>query len=194
MTDLDAARDFLLLNARLIDRVRFAHLFEGAAREPVLAALRAYRNDDGGFGHGLEPDIRAPDSQPGAVNSALEILEETQASDDPMVGAACDWLASVSNPDGGVPFALASLEGYPRAPWWQASEESSLTITGLLASQLHRAGSSHPWLEGATEFCFARAADPNCESAYELRGLVAFLDAVPDRDRAQRRSKRSGPA
>ena len=29
--------------------------------EPVLDALRAYRNDDGGFGHAIEPDMRAPD-------------------------------------------------------------------------------------------------------------------------------------
>ena len=42
------ARDFVLCNARLIDRHLFACLFEGASNEPVRDALRAYRNLDGG--------------------------------------------------------------------------------------------------------------------------------------------------
>ncbi len=57
---LDAAERFTWLNARLIDRLRFAHLFRGGAAAPVVAALRPYQNADGGFGNGLEPDFRGP--------------------------------------------------------------------------------------------------------------------------------------
>src|SRR5438876_529634 len=45
---LAAARDFIWRNGRLLDRHLFAHLFDGGPREPVLAALRPYQNDDGG--------------------------------------------------------------------------------------------------------------------------------------------------
>ena len=40
----------------------------------MVDAVAAYRNDDGGFGHGLEPDKLAPASQPLDVEVALERL------------------------------------------------------------------------------------------------------------------------
>ena len=65
MTDLlDAAAGFVWRTARLLDRHRFAHLFLDGDRAPVLAALAAYQNPDGGFGNALEPDLRGPASQP----------------------------------------------------------------------------------------------------------------------------------
>ncbi len=61
---LDSARQFIWRAARVIDQRRFDFLFDGGSADHVLDALRAYRNADGGFGHGLEPDIRGPESQP----------------------------------------------------------------------------------------------------------------------------------
>ena len=58
--DLDSARTFTYANARVLERHRVAALIDGAPAEPVVAALRAYRNPDGGFGHALEPDVRGP--------------------------------------------------------------------------------------------------------------------------------------
>ena len=55
---LGRAREFIWRNGRLLDRHLFACLFDGGQREPVLAALRAYQNADGGFGNALEPDKR----------------------------------------------------------------------------------------------------------------------------------------
>jgi hypothetical protein len=62
--DIHAAEQFVLANGRLIDRHRLAVLLHDAPTAPVLDALRAYRNADGGFGHALEPDVRAPASEP----------------------------------------------------------------------------------------------------------------------------------
>ena len=58
VVDLSAAEEFILREARLLERLRFAHLFKGAAPDPALAALDAYRNADGGYGNALEPDLR----------------------------------------------------------------------------------------------------------------------------------------
>ena len=58
---VSAARSFMAAHARALDRRRFELLFEGGDAEFVLGALRAYRNPDGGCGHGLEPDLRAPE-------------------------------------------------------------------------------------------------------------------------------------
>ncbi|HEY6710432.1 MAG TPA: hypothetical protein VJB61_22920, partial [Actinomycetota bacterium] len=95
MTDLlDAAAGFVWRTARLLDRHRFAHLFLDGDRTPVLAALAAYQNPDGGFGNALEPDLRGPASQPEPVEVAFGVLDEVDAMDHPMVAAACDWLVT----------------------------------------------------------------------------------------------------
>jgi hypothetical protein len=70
MTDrLGAARGFMAGNARLLDRRRFELLFDDGDPEPALAALRAYRNPDGGYGHGLEPDLRSRSRSPPGMRS-----------------------------------------------------------------------------------------------------------------------------
>ena len=43
-SELDAAERFVLLNARLIDRLRVAFLFRDGSAGAVRAALRAYAN------------------------------------------------------------------------------------------------------------------------------------------------------
>jgi hypothetical protein len=192
---LDAAERFLWLNARLIDRLRYLHLFKGGDARPVLDALRAYRNDDGGFGHALEPDLRGPVSQPAPVESALRILDETGAGHDPMIGRACDYLLGITTDDGGVPFVLPSARDFPRAPWWETGDDppASLVTTPALAGILHKLGVAHSWLERATDFCWRRLASFEAQHFYELRGVLIFLDHVPDRERAETCFERIGP-
>ena len=56
--DRAAAETFVWSAARLVDRHRYTMLFADGSAEPVIAALSAYRNADGGFGHALEPDLQ----------------------------------------------------------------------------------------------------------------------------------------
>src|SRR6266487_3972387 len=72
----EPARLFLYRDARVLERRRFATQFEGASPDGVVDALRGYRNADGGFGHGLEPDKRTSASQPLDVHVAFEALAE----------------------------------------------------------------------------------------------------------------------
>src|SRR4029450_13525399 len=93
-------------SARLVDRTRFAALFLHGEREVALAALRGYQNADGGFGNALEPDLRAPLSQPAPVRSSMEMLDQLDGFADPMIRRACDYLLTITSADGGVPFRL----------------------------------------------------------------------------------------
>jgi hypothetical protein len=191
---LDAAAGFVWRTGRLIDRYLLAHLYLGGERGPVLAALAAYQNPDGGFGNALEPDLRGPGSQPEPVEVAFRVLDEVGAMDDPMVARACDWLVTASTPEGGVPFVLPSALEYPRAPWWQTEPDppAGLVPTAAIAGLLHKHRVAHPWLEGATAFTW-RAVDAITEtSPYEVRSLLPFLDNVPDRDRAEAAFRRIG--
>lgn len=183
--DVEAAERFVLANARLLDRHRLAVVLHGAPVEPVLDALRAYRNPDGGFGHALEPDIRAPTSEPSATLHALVVLAEVGALDDPMVGEAAAWVASIAEPDGGVPFSLPAAAAHPHAPFLSlppAPGGSFFTLA--LAGSLWEAGSNEPWLERATDWSWERLGEPDDLEAYGVKCALDFLDRVPDEARA----------
>jgi hypothetical protein len=181
--DLSSAERFLLTNARLLDRHRAAVLLHGAPVTPVLDALQAYRNPDGGFGHALEPDVRGPESEPASTLHALDVLGEIEALDDPMVGAAAAWVGSIADPDGGIPTVLPTAAAYPHAPWMVPSEGGSALTYALVAALLD-AESSEPWLQLASEWCWATVEGPEMLSAYSLKFALDFLDRVPDQARA----------
>ena len=181
--DIDAAERFVLANARLLDRHRLAVLLHGAPIAPLLDALRAYRNPDGGFGHALEPDIRAPESEPAATLHALEVLADVGALDDPMVSDAAAWVATIAEPDGGVPFMLPTAATHPHAPFLTPSTGGSF-LTFALAGALWEAGSGEPWLARATDWCWARLESADELHAYGVRCALGFLDSVPDEPRA----------
>jgi hypothetical protein len=69
--DHPAAESFIWTAARLVDRHRYALWFKDGRVEPIIDALRGYRNPDGGFGHALEPDLRCPASQPAPTLSPM---------------------------------------------------------------------------------------------------------------------------
>jgi len=186
---------FLWMSGRVLEQRRFEFLF-GDESEPagVLAALDAYRSQDGGYAFGLEPDVRGPAGQPISVPSALRVLEETSSLHGAPAMRICDWLAKNTAADGGVPAVLPSLRAYPRPPWLPISDEPAgdLLTTGQIAGPLLRAGVGHRWLETATGFC--RHAIEHLEQThpYEAEAAVAFLDGIPDRAWAGRQAKRLG--
>ena len=181
--DIESAERFVLANARLLDRHRLAVLLHGAPVAPVLDALRAYRNPDGGFGHALEPDVRAPESEPAAALHALDVLAGIGALDDPMVADAAAWVATIADPDGGVPFVLPTAAAHPHGPWMVPSDGGS-HLTFAIAGALWEAGCGEPWLRRATEWCWARLERPDALSAYLVKFSLDFLDNVPDAARA----------
>jgi len=181
--DRAAAETFIWSAARLVDRHRYAMLFEGVSADPVLAALSGYRNLDGGFGHALEPDLRCPGSQPAATLYALEMLHEAGRLDSDLALRARAWIASIAAADGGIPNALPSFEPYPHSPWWSAAPGSFLTFA--LAAVLHAGGTSgDEWLDRATEWCWREVDRAPRPAGYWLKFASAFLDAVRDEDRA----------
>jgi hypothetical protein len=187
--DLSAVNDFMATHARILDRQRLEVLNGQTDPGAVLAALDGYRNADGGYGWGLEPDLRSPESQPGAARHAFEVFEEIAPATTPQAVTLCDWLDSVTLPDGGLPFALPLGMTAGSGPWWEAADlsVSSLQITATTAAAAHRnaahdpAVAAHPWLEAATNYCLGAIEQMDTEPfAYVLAFSVHFLDAVHD--------------
>jgi hypothetical protein len=185
--DIDAAEQFIAVHGRVLDRRRFERLMRGGQARPVRDAVAAYRNPDGGFGHGLEPDGRTPASQPAAAEMALRILDESDAWSDELAAGTCDWLAATAPAEGGAVFVDASVAGWPRAPWWEPEEgrPASVIITGLITGTLRARGMRHPWLDRATEVMWSRIAGLSAPGPYDMRGVFRFLDHAPERARAE---------
>jgi hypothetical protein len=191
VVDLEAASMFMATHARLLDRRRLDVLLHDARPEGALAALGAYRNAGGGYGWGLEPDLRDSGSQPGSALHAFEVFEDILPATTPRAVELCDWLASVSLPDGGLPFALPVKESAGCAPFWARADPtvSSLQITAVVTAIAHRvaahdpAVAAHHWLTRATDYCRAAIeAMPDEPHALELTFALHFLDAVHDTD------------
>ncbi|MFC0038116.1 hypothetical protein [Actinomadura rayongensis] len=190
--DLTAVARFMTAHARLLDRLRFDALTGDADPQAVLAALNGYRNPDGGYGRGLEPDLRAAESQPAAAFHAFEVLAELPGDlAAPDARALADWLATVTRDDGGLPFALPVADPTACAPFWVEADPdvSSLQITAIVATHAHRipALAGHPWLDRATRYCL-RAIDALGEQphALVLSFAVRLLDRLGDANRIRK--------
>jgi hypothetical protein len=189
---IDRAERYIWATARVLDQRRFEHLFKGGPAEPVRDAVLSYRTADGGFGYALEPDGRGPTSQPPHVYTALQILEEAGGVDPELAREVCDHLQAVSAPDGGVPLALPSLEAYPHAPWWSTDPAGSLVATARSLAVLLRTGIEHSFIARASGFCWAAIDASQVPNPYEAEAAVVFLDAAPDRERAEAAAERIG--
>ncbi|WP_369195464.1 hypothetical protein [Streptomyces djakartensis] len=188
------AERFVWLTARVLEQRLFAHHFRGAPAEPVEAALEAYRNEDGGYGHALEPDLRGPVSQPLHTAHALRVLDAVGRCAGQRVERLCRYLTSVSTPDGALPAVHPGQQGYPAAPFVTVVDDppGDLLATGPVVGLLHRNEVWHAWLFRATDFCWQAVESLEKSHPYEIEAAVAFLDSVPDRPRAEAAAGRLG--
>jgi hypothetical protein len=185
--DVQAAVTFVSGSARVLDRRRLDLLLGTGTPEAVLAALDGYANDDGGFGWGLEPDQRCPESQPSGAMHALEALVEAAAVDSPRVPPLLAWLQRQTLLDGGLPFALPMRDPTGSAPFWTVADPtaSALQTTSQVAAQGHRLARARrdvadsPWLHTATDYCLAAIERmDDAPPAHELLFAVRFADAL----------------
>jgi hypothetical protein len=195
MPDLDRVHDFMTSNARLLDRRRMELAVGAGDPEAALSALAAYRNPDGGFGWGLEPDSRAPASQPVAALHAFEVFEEIAPATSPLAAGLLDWLDSIALESGALPFALPGGASAGSAPMWGTADTGSpslhMTCVVLgIAQRVRRHDpqvAAHPWLHRATEWALGEIAGMRRPGqAIEFRYVLQLLDATDARQELER--------
>lgn len=121
---------FIYRNARPLDLARWRYHFENGSREEVIAALSHYQNDDGGFGHALEPDCFDPHSSPIQTWCATEILHEIGCTDreSPVIRGILSYLdrgACFSEKQNQWYDVAPTANDWPRACWWNYSGDES---------------------------------------------------------------------
>jgi hypothetical protein len=116
----DNAAEFILENARPIEVAQFDYHFRAGSIDAVLAELKKFQNEDGGFGHGMEPDVRMPMSSPFSSTLAFQVLWELGvAGDDPIVRSGLAYLEQTYDRSiGGWEPNDSRVDDYPHAPWW----------------------------------------------------------------------------
>lgn len=189
---LDSAQNFILSNARLLERRLFAFLFQQGNPDYVRAALIAYQNADGGFGDALEPDKRTASSQPIDQEIALHVLDDI-GFDARIALQICDFLETITTAEGGVPFVLPTVSDAPRAEWWNTDLDeppASINPTASIAGLLHKYEIHHPWLERATDYCWQHIEHLQISSGHDFLCIQLFLEYVADRERAERAFER----
>ncbi|MFE7038718.1 hypothetical protein [Streptomyces atratus] len=191
---LNRAEQFIWLTARVLEQRRFAHHFLKGSAEAVETALAAYLNEDGGYGHALEPDLRGPVSQPLHTAHALNVLDSIGRCSGLRVERICRFLTDVSTKEGALPALLPSQRGYPAAPFIPIVDDppAALLTTGPVVGLLHRNAVWHAWLFRATDFCWAAVDALDQSHPYEIEAALAFLDGAPDRARAEAAADRLG--
>ena len=129
LESFEAASNYVLHSARALERNAYNHFFNGDDNNKTLLELKNYQNPDGGFGHGLEPDLRLPYSSPIATVVAFRHLEKlggetTEVAED-IIQSGINYFKETFNQNENRWFAVPQeINDYPHAPWWHYSEDS----------------------------------------------------------------------
>lgn len=120
----EKAKRFLCNEARSLERALFLYEFENGSEQDVLVELKKYQNEDGGFGNGLEPDLRCKASSALATTVALQQLAYLQSAEkDELVAGCFRFFTNTYQPrKNGWDIIPQEADQYPRAIWWNYSE------------------------------------------------------------------------
>lgn len=127
------AESFLKKYARKLDQACFDYHFNKISLQHVLAELTKYQNDDGGFGNGIEPDIRSKLSSPIFTTIAFQYLESLNINETPnFVSSALKYFDEMFKEDlyQWLPITK-EINNSPNAPWWSFDEENIKRVMNL---------------------------------------------------------------
>jgi len=129
-----SARRFIETTARPLEIARLHHAFDGGPGEAVFDALGRYQNADGGYGHALDPDLRAAESSALCTSIAFQVVRATRAEAGGDLAAAgmAYFLQTLDQEEGHWRIIPRSAERSPHAPWWnQAGREDTFDVFSL---------------------------------------------------------------
>ena len=179
MVDAERVVGFLKNSERPVEAAWGRWLAGTGSREAVVEALARYQNPDGGFGHGLEPDIGAPSSNPFATRLALETLFALGATgEESMLARTARWLEERQDEDGC--WRLPSdVQEHPLAPWFAGWTFPSLNPALCLSGYAMRLGIGSPRLHARVRDLFDRMASREEIAGAEFYALLPYVEYVP---------------
>lgn len=185
-------RAWIYKNARAIDLATWKCLFEDGNKDEVVNALMLYQNEDGGFGHGLEPDNWNPSSTPYTTLYAMNLLEQIGFKNDkhPMIQGIIKYLNSGKDyKEYGWCFSIPSNDFYPHAPWWTYNEEDnkiesiglSAEIGSFVLKYAKEESNVYQKVIGLCEQIIEKLMLEDDLGAMGLRGCIALIEALKEK-------------
>lgn len=187
--DFSSARDFVYGAGTLFERALFATLFEGGSIERLQRIILCYKNADGGFGHGLEHDLKAPQSNPLALEYLLGVMKYCRIPPGAVLAGTADWVAGQMDAGGSLSNA-AALRDYPMAAWWQ--EDGGQTLPdSIVGNLIHFGCATPPLIEKTKSWALANHSPDSIRAnqwlfmAYHAVDFFFAISDFPDLPRYQ---------
>ncbi|MEE8045500.1 MAG: hypothetical protein V3T49_01535, partial [Dehalococcoidia bacterium] len=117
----EKASEFIAKTARPLERAQFDLHFGSGSIDAVLDELQKFQNDDGGFGHAVEPDVRMPHSSPFISSVAFQVIRELSVpAEHQIVRDGIGYFEhSYDRTIGGWEPIGPQSANYPHARWWE---------------------------------------------------------------------------
>jgi hypothetical protein len=151
-------KDFIYQNGRLLERTLFSYFFEDGSKETCINALKAYQNNDGGFGNGIEPDLLCPQSTAIGAETAMFILDLLDYRESEIINPLVEWISSNQNKKGFIPHPPKYFRDYPHQPWWVNPDNDRILV---LAGYLKKWGITHPGIFSKVRSYYQRVGLPD---------------------------------
>lgn len=175
-----SAKKFILDQGRKLEQERFRFHFEDGPSSNVIQELEKFQNDDGGFGKGLESDLRSNHSSVIATSHALSICRELGVEKHSLHNKALIYLLSNYDSDKKVfPIITSNVLDVPH-PWWWNEKDLEKNFNGFrinptveVLSHLLYFNSSVP--DGLEEEVISRINSLDSVGIYDLRCIKNLL-------------------
>ncbi len=130
------AKRFIFEAGRPLEQARYLYHFEDGSKAAVIAELAKFQNEDGGFGHALEPDMRMAPSSMLATTVGLQILGQIGATgEDAIVQELMGYVMATYEPETKVwPIVPRHNNDFSHAPWWHDAGKTRENFGGFLAN------------------------------------------------------------
>lgn len=187
----ELARKYILTQARPLEQALFRFHFENGSADQARSELAQFQNQDGGFGHALEPDLQSPLSSALCTYHALHTLIALHTpANHPLITTAVDWLMSQLDTESLTWRPLPpGTQNDPHAPWWN-DDNGSLEKTFDNFQSMPRAALAtafwrlpglvpYPWLVRLTSAIVDSAESSSVlpQSADSLESMLELLAA-----------------
>jgi len=183
--NLDLTISYIKNHGRPIEIKRLSHLLFGGSIDEILLELQKYQNEDGGFGHALEPDCWNPESSAIQSWTAITIFRSLDLeSSHPMIMRLFEYLEASFNHETSRWNLLHPLNNmYPHAPWWEyrdvePSFNPSASIAGFIMK--HEDKSSKLYNYANTVYLDALDYINNTADPIEMHELRCLIDMAND--------------
>jgi hypothetical protein len=116
-------------NGRGLDIKVFEYKFQNGSQNSVIEELKKYKNKDGGFGHGIEPDFRLKLSSPMATTVGLQYCAKVDLPADHIIySTSINYFLQHYIEEGSFwTNVYENVKNEPHAPWWRVDKVEAPT-------------------------------------------------------------------